>query len=307
MKELNAMGADKFKAKYGEVAYESAKAQSAQEKFTDAIAKMQSILGDIIGAFSPIIDALAYIVAIPVVPYFMAAAVAAKALGGNPFKGMIQGIGAVRKGLAGYIKDVTSAKGIGGKVKSMLGLGDKTGGLTKDAQGRFRDAKGRFAKNPLTKTMDKGADATGKMQQKTKGAAGAKGPGGFLKSLGDGLAAIGKKFGQVVKGALALGIAGVAIGGSFAIALKLVKNVDPKQMLAFSASIALFGGALALLGNMASQVIQGSVAMGILSLAAIGFATAFSMLENVDTGKMIAFSIAVPLLGSVAPNPQASK
>ena len=148
--------------------------------------------------------------------------------------------------------------------------------------------------------MDKGADATGKMQQKTKGAAGAKGPGGFLKSLGDGLAAIGKKFGQVVKGALALGIAGVAIGGSFAIALKLVKNVDPAQMLAFSASIALFGGALALLGNMASQVIQGSVAMGILSLAAIGFATAFSMLENVDTNKMVAFSIAVPLLGLAA-------
>ena len=71
-------------------------------------------------------------------------------------------------------------------------------------------------------------------------------------------------------------------------------------MLAFSASIALFGGALALLGNMASQIIQGAVAMGILSLAAIGFATAFSMLEGVDTNKMIAFSIAVPLLGLAA-------
>ena len=218
------------------------------------------------------------------------------------------------------IKDAFSPKVTGGFFKNLkanfdpknfklkalkekiTGLFSKDGAskITKDAQGRFRDAKGRFAKNPLTKTMDKGADATGKMQQKTKGAAGAKGPGGFLKSLGDGLAAIGKKFGQVVKGALALGIAGVAIGGSFAIALKLVKNVDPKQMIAFSASIALFGGALALLGKMASQVIQGSVAMGILSLAAIGFATAFSMLENVDTNKMVAFSIAVPLLGLAA-------
>lgn len=218
------------------------------------------------------------------------------------------------------IKDAFSTKVTGGFLKNLkanfnpknLGIKnlkekitglfskDGAGKITKDAQGRYRDAKGRFAKNPMGKTMDKGAEATGKMQQKTKGAAGAKGPGGFLKSLGDGLAAIGKKFGQVVKGALALGIAGIAIGGSFAIALKLVKNVDPKQMLAFSASIALFGGALALLGNMASQVIQGSVAMGILSLAAIGFATAFSMLENVDTNKMIAFSIAVPLLGLAA-------
>lgn len=187
------------------------------------------------------------------------------------------------------------------------GLFSKDGAskITEDAKGKFRDAKGRFAKNPLTKNpltkpMDKGADMTNKMQKKTKGAAGAKGPGGFLKSLGDGLAAIGKKFGQVVKGALALGIAGVAIGGSFAIALKLVKDVDPIQMLAFSTSIGIFGGALALLGNMASQVIKGSVAMGILSIAAIGFAAAFSMLENVDTNKMIAFSIAVPLLGLAA-------
>ncbi len=155
-------------------------------------------------------------------------------------------------------------------------------------------------KDVTSSTMDKGAGATGKMQQKTKGAKGGKGVKSFLKGLGDGLASIGKQFGQIIKGALALGIAGVAIGGSFALALRLVKDVDPLQMVAFSASIALFGGALALLGKMSSQVIQGSIAMGILSLAAMGFATAFSMLENVDTNKMIAFSIAVPLLGLAA-------
>jgi hypothetical protein len=138
------------------------------------------------------------------------------------------------------------------------------------------------------------------MQQKTKGAKEGKGVKSFLTGLGDGLAAIGQKFGKVIQGALALGIAGVAIGGSFALALQMVKNVDPVQMIAFAGSIALFGGALALLGNMASQIIQGAVAMGILSLAAIGFAYAFSMLEGVDINKMIAFSIAVPLLGLAA-------
>ena len=186
--------------------------------------------------------------------------------------------------------------------EKVTGLFSKDGAskITKDAQGRFRDAKGRFAKNPLTKTMDKGADATGKMQQKTKGAKGGKGVKSFLTGLGDGLASIGDKFRKVVQGAIALGIAGVAIGGSFAIALKLVKNVDPAQMLAFSASIGIFGGALALLGKMSSEVIKGSVAMGILSLASIGFATALSLLQGVDTNNIIAFSIALPLLGLAA-------
>ena len=308
--ELNNMGAEQFKAKYGEVAYESAKAQSAQEKFTDAISKMQSILGDVIGRFSWIIDGLAAIVKIPLVPYFMAAAVASKALFGvgNPFKGMIQGIGAVRKGLGGYIKDVTSAKGIGGKVKSMLGLGDKTGGLTKDAQGKFRDAKGRFAKNPMSKTMDKGAEATGKMQQKTKGAKD-KGPKGFLKSLGDGLAHIGKIFKDVIKGATALAISGVLLGGSFALALKMVENVDPKTMLAFATSIGIFAGSLYLVSKVAKDAIKGAIAMGIIGVALIPAAKAFQMMAGVDfaqvallSGSLIVLGGAAALLGALSGN-----
>lgn len=297
--ELNTMGAEKFKAKYGEVAYESAKAQSAQDKFTDAIAKMQSILGDVIGAFSPLIDGVAYLVSIPVVPYIMAIAVAAKALGGNPLKGMVGGIKAASEGLKGYLGQVKGAKGVGAKVKSMLGLGDKTGGLTKDAQGRFRDAKGRFAKNPMGKTMDKGAEATGKMKEKTKGAKN-QGPGGFLKSLGQGLASIGKKFGDVVKGALALGIAGVAIGGSFALALKMVEGVDPKTMLAFAASIGIFGGALALVGRLGNDAIKGALAMGIVGVSLIPAAYAFKMMAGVDTAQIIGLSGAMIVLGGAA-------
>ena len=352
--ELNTMNAEAFVAKYGEVAYKSAKAQSAQDKFNDALTKMQSILANVVGIFSPIIDALAYIVSFPVVPYFMAIAVAAKAIG-NPFAGMVKGISSVREGLGGYLKDIKGAKGAGAKVKSILGIGDKTGGLTKDAQGRYRDAKGRFAKNPMSKTMDKGNDLTGKMKDKTKGAKD-KGPKGFLKSLGDGLAHIGKMFKDVIKGATALAISGVLIGGSFALALKMVENVDPKVMLAFAGSIGIFagslylvskvandaikgaiamsiigvalipaakafqmmagvdfasvamlsgslivlGGAAALLGALSANIITGAVALGILGLALIPAAFAFSLLENVDTNKMIAFSIAVPLLGLAA-------
>ena len=73
---------------------------------------------------------------------------------------------------------------------NLKNLKEKIGGLfskdgatkiTKDAKGRFRDVKGRFAKNPMSKTMDKGNEVTGKMKDKTKGASGAQGPGGFLQ------------------------------------------------------------------------------------------------------------------------------
>lgn len=305
--ELNTMNAEQFVAKYGEVAYKSAKAQSAQEKFSDALTKMQSILANIVGAFSPIIDALAYIVSFPIVPYIMAAVVAAKALG-NPFGGMVKGISSVRKGLAGYMKDISGAKGAGAKVKSMLGLGDKTGGITKDAQGRFRDAKGRFAKNPMSKTMDKGNELTGKMKDKTKGAKD-KGPKGFLKSLGDGLAHIGKIFKDVIKGATALAISGVLLGGSFALALKMVENVDPKVMLAFAGSIGVFAGSLYLVSKVAKDAIKGAAAMAIVGVSLIPAAKAFQMMAGVDfaqvallSGSLIVLGGAAALLGALSGN-----
>lgn len=265
---------------------------AATENFQQAISKLA-------GAFAPLINVVADIMSTKLAPYFLIAAGAVYALGGS-FKGAIGGMTSFFGGLKENLNPKNfNFKNIKEKITGLFS-GDSAGKITKDAQGRFRDAKGRFAKNPMSKTMDKGAEATGKMQKKTKGASGGKGVKSFLTGLGDGLASIGQKFGKVIQGALALGIAGIAIGGSFALALKMVKNVDPVQMIAFAGSIALFGGALALLGNMASQIIQGAVAMGILSLAAIGFATAFSMLEGVDTNKMIAFSIAVPLLGLAA-------
>ena len=296
--ELNTMNAEQFVAKYGEVAYKSAKAQSAQEKFSDALTKMQSILANIVGAFSPIIDALAYIVSFPIVPYIMAAVVAAKALG-NPFGGMVKGISSVRKGLAGYMKDISGAKGVGDKVKSMLGLGDKTGGITKDAQGRFRDAKGRFAKNPMSKTMDKGNELTGKMKDKTKGAKD-KGPKGFLKSLGDGLAHIGKIFKDVIKGATALAISGVLLGGSFALALKMVENVDPKVMLAFAGSIGVFAGSLYLVSKVAKDAIKGAAAMAIVGVSLIPAAKAFQMMAGVDFAQVALLSGSLIVLGGAA-------
>jgi|TARA_R110001592_G_scaffold84785_1_gene250497 hypothetical protein len=121
--------------------------------------------------------------------------------------------------------------------------------------------------------------------------------GSFLESLGKGLASIGKSAMDVIKGSIALGVAGLVLGGSFALAMMMIKDVDPIQMIAFATSMSMLGLTVAVLGSVGGNIIAGALAMGILALALIPAAYAFSLLKDVDTKKMIAFSIILPLLG----------
>ena len=288
--ELLTLGASRFKDEYGEVAYNSLKAQSSQDKFNDLISKATGILGDLVGYFSPIIDAIAWIASNPFAGPILAAVIAAKALNMN-FMGGIKSMGSMVTS-AGKLKDslISAFKSPG---KALKGLGDKM-------KGAFKEGKDGLANKTKDKTKD--------LQSKTKGAKG-QGPKGFLKSLGDGLASIGKQFGDVVKGALALGIAGIAIGGSFALALKMVKNVDPKTMLAFATSIGIFGGSLALVGKQANNAIKGALAMGIMGVALIPAAYAFSLLENTNpkaiamlAGSLLVLGTGAAILGALSGN-----
>ena len=54
------------------------------------------------------------------------------------------------------------------------------------------------------------------------------------------------------------------------------------------------------MGQIGGNVIMGALALGIVAIALIPAAYAFSLLENVDIGKMIAFSIMLPLLALAA-------
>ena len=121
-----------------------------------------------------------------------------------------------------------------------------------------------------------------------------------LQGVARGIMFFGKNFVGVAKGALALGLAGLALGGSFALAMMMVKDVDPGQMLAFSGSLTMLGLTMALLGNVGANIIIGAAAIGILALSLIPAAFAFSLLAGVDVGSMIAFSIALPLLALAA-------
>ena len=186
----------------------------------------------------------------------------------------------------GTIIAVKIAKSISNTVKDMKSLGKGFASMFKSS------------KDAIPKT-----DSISKAAQSTKGVKGSQGKEtkNFLKGLGDGLASMGgPNFMKVVTGALALGVASIILGGSFALAMMMLKNVDPVQMIAFSASLGILGATVALMGKYASGIIQGALAMGILAVALIPAAFAFSLLKGVDISSIVAFSIALPLLALAA-------
>jgi hypothetical protein len=334
------------KAKIRGVTLEESKRMDIQEQLQKSLDKLTQAIAPMLEILVPIAEVFGYIVRLIATPigYLMKWADSLKEIGGG-FGEILSIVTKLAIGggillIAKSIKDAFNPKVAGGFFESLKnnfgGIGKMAGGLkdkiagafggkgsdvaanvTKDAAGRFRDAKGRFAKAPGTdkaadvagKAKDgmtgKAADQTGDLADKTKGAEG-EGPGGFLKSLGDGLASIGKQFGDVVKGALAIGIAGLALGGSFALALKMVDGVDPISMLAFATSIGIFGASLALVGKLGNDAIKGAIAMGIAGVALIPAAYAFSLMAGIDpmsvlalSGSLIALGIAAALMGNL--------
>ena len=118
---------------------------------------------------------------------------------------------------------------------------------------------------------------------------------GSLIALGIASALMGNLGGQIIMGALALGILALALIPA-AYAFSLLGSVDPMSIMAMTGSLIALGAAAALMGMTGPMVIAGAFAIGILALALIPAAYAFSLLKGVDTGSIIAFSIALPLL-----------
>lgn len=304
------------------VTLEQLEQMEASESLQLAFSKIAEPLASILNTLAPIVTMIAKAVAFvaPIAPYLLAAYGASKLLAGG-FVNIAASAGNLGKslmdkkeGVVGFFKNFKSnmagvksgfkdfvnvARGaLTGKVKSKAG--DLYSVLS--PQGKTILTKGGTRLNPLEKLKEKATEDTKKLADSTKGVkpGAGEGPKGFLKGLGDGLASIGKQFGNVVKGALALGIAGLALGVSFALALKMVKDVDPAQMLAFAGSLSMLGLTLALLGNVGGQIIQGALAMGILGVALIPAAYGFSLLKDINPGQMFAFAGALTLLGLAA-------
>ena len=287
-----------------------------QSKQMDIQAKIQKSMDRLAQAFAPILEAV-----VPIVEAFLSiirpiAAVVGYVL---KFKAVSIALTTVLAGIAGFfaVKKIANFVGVGIKgfnamrssisemgtgMKGVKGLFSKAGESIKGSFTKGLGDKAKDLKEKVPDSLKKSGDTVGDLSKKTKDVKADSGAGirGFLKGLGDGLASIGRQLKDVVKGAIAIGVAGLALGGSFALALKMVENVDPVQMIAFAGAISMFGLTLALLGKIGKDVIKGALALGILGVGLIPAAYAFSLLAGVDAGSMFAFAGALSLLGLAA-------
>ena len=162
----------------------------------------------------------------------------------------------------------------------------------------FGNLFGGGGKGPDTGKMTKPVkDATNMDTPDPKKSAGIK---GFLKGLKSGLQSFAKGAGKTLLGAAVLAGVVAILGVGFKVAMEIIGDVDPMKMMAFSLGIGILGASLALMGAIGGNVIMGALALSIVAVALIPAAFAFSLLENVDIGKMIAFSIMLPLLALAA-------
>ena len=287
--ELLELGADKFKDKYGEVAYENLKAQGAQDKFNDAMNKMQSILGDIIGAFSPIIDIFAKLMSFPLTPYIMAAVVASKALGGNffnMFKGLdkigpkLKEMGSSLLGMGGAAKDVG---------KDVLTKGKDTVGGVKDVAAGAGEKLGKGASGALNTPEPK---SSGKKIKE------------FFEGLAAGLKAMGSM--EVVKGALALIPAAIGLTAMIpgAVGAKLVEKVKggklAEGLMGMATGLRMMADGKVALGALA--LVAAGVGFTAMTIGAIGMA-AVAFLGAPASAGLTALAFGLTAFGTAAMNP----
>jgi hypothetical protein len=241
--KFNNLSAEEFKSRYGEATYESLKTRSATEKFQDSLAKITSVLGDILALFTPILDLISLITSNSITLGVVLGVIALTTL-----PKILSGIKSMYGGIKGAVKESASLfTGKGKKAAETAGdsLGktaDKTKGLSAQA--------GKGIKDWLT-NLGKGLKALANAFK-------AIGPAGFaylaaglalltgaviglgfaLKLAAPGLEAIGKIIGTVFKGVAEV-ITAVADG--------FVKLLGAISLEKATAVIAL-GGGLSLLG-----------------------------------------------------------
>ena len=277
----------------GEQAYENAKALGAQDKINAATEKLKDIFGNLLQAFTPIIDALAMIL-VPIgwigqglakmnewtggwSSKLLGAVIIARSLGmsfGDMFspkayikffKGLMSKIttsGGLLKGLKSKMGGITD--GLKGKSKGVVGgLKDKVkgimgGGKTKDIAKSTTGGLTKVGETPAPKDDGK--------------ALGAK-----MKNIANGIKAFAST--DVIKGAVAMIIAapGLVALSLAAIPLKLVEKINGKATQAAMKGIA---NGIKPFGD--SKVIAGAVAMLIAAPGLVALSIAALPLKLVE-------------------------
>ena len=278
----------------GKQQYDEIKSLEVQEQFNTAIGKLQEALLPVVGFFASILSkSIVLYPLIAAIGTVMAVKMAKSAVSFASSMG-----DSVRSSMT-LVKNLGSSGSLMGKMykggqfmpgggRAAAG-GQRAGGLMGKIKGAFSAPKG----------LDKGAKAIAGSADKTKGIDPKQGSGieKFLKGLGNGLASIGQQAGKVFMGGVALGAALLAMAGGLALAMPMIAGSDPVLMLAFAGSISAIGLTVALMGKVGTDIIKGALAMGIMAVALIPAAYAFSLLAGVDANSILAFSIAIPILG----------
>lgn len=273
--------------------YERMSAQDAMAvamgKLTQAFAPILDIVGDLANIIAPIVGffgkIVGYVVALPggIGKITIAALVAAKAFGGFP--NLIKATGEGFKGLIKSAKNYFGLFGkMEGKVTDTLGLGgDKAGELKRDAQGRLRDAKGRFAKDP-TKSATSKLNKAGKTMPKntTTGSQG-------TSSITETIQKIDAK--KLLAGAAAMVIAAGAVF-IFAKAtqefMKVTWSAVGKAVVGLGALVlAVAGvGAVMMSGIGAAAILAGAGAMVVMAGALYVLGKAMQLFNDVEPAKI---------------------
>ena len=278
----------------GKQQYDDIKKLETQETFNTAIGKMQEALAPVVGFFAKILsNTFVLKTLIYTIGTIMAFKMAKSAVS------FASSMGSSVKSSIALLKNLKGSGSLMGKMykggQFMPGGGRaKAGGQR--AGGVMGKIKGAFS---APKGLGKGSKIIADSSDKTKGIDPKQGSGvkQFLKGLGDGLASIGKQMGDVIKGGVALGAALLAMGVGMALAMPLIAGSDPVLMLAFAGSISAIGLTVAFMGKVGGDIIKGALALGIMGLALVPAAYGFSLLAGVDASSILAFSIAIPILG----------
>ncbi len=220
-------------------------------------------------------------------------------------KEQAEGFAAKAKDLASQAKDSLMGKAQEAVEETGGGVVDSVKeGATEKLQEKASDASGDL--------VDKVADTGGtdKAADMAEEADKVKEPTSFKKAMAgirDGIQEFAKGAAKTLKGVGVMVLAGVMLGvGLLAITMGIkAAGGSPKDLMMVGVALAAFAGSLFLMsktmGKMKiSDLIKGSLALGLLGVALIPAAFAFSLLKGIDIGSIIAFSIALPLLGLAA-------
>ena len=267
--------------------YERMSAQDAMAvamgKLAQAFAPVLDIVAELANAIAPFIAGIAKIVGFvagnTMGKLAIGAFVAARAFGGfsNVITASIRGINSLSQGFMNYVKNVKSSQGILKKVGALLGLGseDKAGELKRDAAGRLRDAKGRFAKDPTKKLTE----ASKKVPKNTT--SGAQG----TSSLTSTIQKIDAK--KLLAGAAAMAIAAGAVF-IFAKATQEFMEVSwssvGKAVVGLAALVLAVGsiGAIMMSGVGAVAILAGAAAMAVMAGSLYVLGKAMQLFNDVN-------------------------